>query len=519
MQADAARRMTTQPPEPLPSNLVPIRGEDFGFEEARHLLLRAGFGGTPRQIQTLAEWGPERAVDHLLDVDDIPFDDPSRDTFDPGIMRPPTEAERREYRRARREQDEDTLARLRAMRQGRQRRDRRQMREIQRWWLERMIETPRPLEEKMTLFWHGHFATSYRKIEDSYHMFQQNMLFRSQAIGSFAGLMYGIIRDPAMIAYLDNQRSRKQRPNENLARELMELFGLGEGNYTERDIKEGARALTGYSFEDDAFVFRDRQHDDGVKRILGKRGRLDGAGFVTAILESPACAEFIAAKLYDFFALHLGDGAVSEPRAVSRAISLMADDLRRHEYDVKPALRRLFLSRHFYHPGVTASRIKSPAELVVGGVRSLGAPVRDMSVLIQGMELMGQHLFAPPSVAGWATGRAWINTSTLYVRQNMLNYMLTGRMTRAFPAGGGSDRFDPAPLLAPLEEAGPMAVTDHEAVIDYLLRFTLGWSPDEGRRVLEEFAAQHAASGRPLGDEVLTGIVLLITAMPEYQLC
>src|SRR6185436_12424118 len=171
---------------------------------------------------------------------------------------------------------------LRTMQQDRERDDRRQMREMQKWWLKRMIETPRPLEEKMTLFWHGHFATSFRTIENSYHMFKQNTLFRKHAVGNFGELLFAIIRDPAMIAYLNNNQSRKGKPNENLAREIMELFSLDIAGYTERDIKEGARALTGYTFVDDKFEFRRNDHDTGEKSILGVTGPLDGDGFVKA---------------------------------------------------------------------------------------------------------------------------------------------------------------------------------------------------------------------------------------------
>ncbi|MEO1512234.1 MAG: DUF1800 family protein, partial [Planctomycetota bacterium] len=235
------------PSDTLPGRLEKIRDEDFGYDQARHLLLRAGFGGTPQQIRTLAGWGVERAVDHLLEVERIPYEATPDQSFDRDIVRPFSDAERRAYRQAQRRGDEDTLARLRLTRQQMQRQDRRQIGAVQRWWLERMIETPRPLEEKMTLFWHGHFATSYRKVEDSFHMFQQNELFRAHALGNFGDLLFRIIRDPAMIRYLDNQASSAQSPNENLARELMELFSLGEGNYSERDIKEGARALTGYT--------------------------------------------------------------------------------------------------------------------------------------------------------------------------------------------------------------------------------------------------------------------------------
>jgi len=513
--ATATRRTSTR--DTLPVGLDPIRDDEFGFDEARHLLLRAGFGGTPAQIEGLASMGAAAAVDYLLDVGAVPFREVRADEFDKDIMRPPTPDERAAYQRARRSRDENALAAFRERRQRAQASDRRQVRRVQRWWIERMIETPRPLEEKMTLFWHDHFATSYRTIENSYHMFQQNQFFRAHALGSFAALLHGIIRDPAMLAYLDNDNSRKGRPNENLARELMELFGLGEGAYAELDIKEGARALTGYTFEDDAFVFRERDHDGGSKRLLGARGNLDGAGFVDAILAQRACGEFIAFKLYDQFCRHVLTGDGADDRAARGAVREMADTLRGSGYDVKRTLRRLFLSRHFYHPAVVGQRIKSPVELVVGAVRSLNTPVRDMQVLIDALELMGQEVMFPPSVKGWDGGRAWINTATLFTRQNTMNYLLTGQLPegRRNERRADADAFDPMPLLEPLRSAGAGAIGDPERVSSYLLGLTLGRA--ESHRV-DELTSFCRANGGDVSAPMVAAMLVLISAMPEYQL-
>lgn len=505
----------------LPTSLAPIEPSGFGYAEARHLLWRAGFGGTPKQIQTLAGWGPERAVDYLLNVDQVAFERPKPDQFDRDIMRPPSEEERRQYAMARRAGDEDVLAEARLRRQDMQRKDRRQIQDVQKWWLARMIESPRPMEERMTLFWHGHFATSYRTIENSYHMFLQNELFRGNALGNFGALLKGIIRDPAMIAYLDNNDSRKGRPNENLARELMELFGLGLGNYSERDIKEGARALTGYTFRDDAFYFDQKNHDGGSKQILGVSGPLNGEGFCDAILARPECAYFIARKLYHELAGDLppleqsgrDDAEVPAPRRA--AVREMAGLLRSSNYELRPMLRRLLLSRHFYHPSLMNEQIKSPAVLVVGAVRSLNVPPRDLGLLNDAMNLMGQDLFFPPSVKGWSGGRSWINTSTLFVRQNILAYLLTGRKPQGYDATADTQKYDPAPLLEELLAADPSAGDDPERVADYLLRLTLGRSPEAARAQLVEFLAPFGTLGR----DVLTGALLLIAAMPEYQLC
>ena len=502
-------------PDRLEPTLKALKPDRFGYAQARHLLWRAGFGGTPTQVQTLVDWGPERSVDHLLDAE-IPFRADAPDAFDAEIMRPPTDEERAQYRAALERRDENTLARFRAERQRRQVRDRAQMREIQSWWLTRLIESPRPLEEKMTLFWHGHFATGYRTIEDSYHMYAQNRLFRRYALGNFGDLLFRVIRDPAMLAYLDNNDSRKGQPNENLARELMELFTLGVGNYTERDIKEGARALTGYTFEHNRFVFREDDHDGGSKSILGTQGTLDGDGFVTAILGQRACSRFIAWKLYRFFVGRTPYAESERDPPVRRFIGELGDAMLASRYDMRPVLRHLLLSEHFYGPRVIGELIKSPAELVVGAVRSLHTPVRDLSILLDAMDLMGQDLFQPPSVKGWDGGRSWINTSTLYVRQNILSFLLTGRKPHGYDALASEERYDPGVLLNPLAAAEPGSDRDPKRAVDYLLRHTIGDAPDDARATLLAFVDEHGGTPTP---EIITGVLLLISAMPEYQLC
>jgi uncharacterized protein (DUF1800 family) len=494
----------------------PIRPADFGYEQARHLLWRAGFGGTPAQIQTLVSWGPEQAVDHLLEPEKVPFEQPAEDAFDRNLMRPSTAEERRARAAARRNRDEDALARIRAREQEAERTDRRQFRQIQRWWLERMIESPRPLEEKMTLFWHGHFATSYRTIENSYHMYLQNQLFRRHALGNYGELMYLIVRDPAMLAYLDNNNSRRGRPNENLARELMELFSLGVGAYSEQDIKEGARALTGYTFRDDEFFFDAENHDNSTKSILGRRGRLDGDGFVTAILEQRACSRFMARKLYRFFVADIPERDDDADPEAADVVRYMSTTFLRNRYNLRPLLRELFLSEYFYDSGIMAEQIKSPAQLVVGAVRSLLTPVRDLSALLDAMDLMGQNILAPPSVKGWDGGRSWINTSTLFARQNTLSFLLTGRKPTGIDPLAAREKYDPEPALAELERATPGASRDPGKVIDYLLRFMLGRAPDHAQRTLHEFVA---GNGRDMSTDMTVGLMLLVSTMPEYQLC
>ncbi len=517
-QAQAEPREPRRPEPRVPTaSLRPIADDAFTYDHAKHLLNRAGFGGTPQQIRALADWGPEKAVDHLLNTEAITtYPDNGAESFAADIMRPLTQREQQQYREALRSGDEDAAARFRQRRQQMQRSDREQIRDMQQWWLARMIETPKPLEEKMTLFWHSHFASGYRKVENSIHLYMQNRMFRELALGNFGDLLFRIIRDPAMLKYLDNDTNRARSPNENLAREIMELFSLGEGSYSENDIKNGAKALTGYTYEGNDFYFNDDQHDATIKRVLGKQGNLDGDGFVRAILEQPACAQYISQKLYRHFTGEFPEERSEHGRVTLRVIRQLASTMRKARYSIKPVLKQLFLSEHFYDPILRANSIKSPAELVVGAVRTLNTPVRDLTVLNDAMGLMGQTLFQPPNVAGWSGERTWINTSTIYVRQNAVTYLLTGRTPAGLDATAATDPYDPAPLLDDLEKSDPGAQRDPDKVVRYLLNVTLAGTPSQTRiNTLKTFIDN--AGGR-VTKGVITGLLALIAALPEYQL-
>lgn len=494
---------------PTPS-LKALPPERFDYWKAHHLLNRAGFGGTPAQVRSLVDLGLDKAVDLLVDYEKLDADPVEESAFDRHIIRPLTQEEQREQQQARRSNDEAVLERFQRMRNEATQNDRRQLGEMRKWWLARMIETGRPLEERLTLFWHGHFATGYRTIEDSWHMFRQNEFLRRNAAGNFGDLVYGIIRDPAMLRYLDNNRNRRQRPNENLARELMELFTMGVGRYSEDDIKEGARALTGYTYEDDDFVYSRNDHDPGGKSIFGRTGAWDGDDFVRLILESKATADYIALKLYRAFVCDL-PGGLSKDR--DKFVTALGKRLRDSKYELRPVLKSLFRSEHFYDPEHAAAMIKSPVQLVVQAIRSLHAPPRELSALASACELMGQDLFQPPSVKGWDGGRAWINTATLFVRQNVLVYLITGARPAGFRADAENSSFDPTHLVAHLgERAG-----DPESVVEYLMRFMLGAPPAPERKAL--VLAFLAERGHRIDRDRLLGLLCLISAMPEYQLC
>ncbi len=383
--------------------------------------------------------------------------------------------------------------------------------DLQTWWLHRMAQTPRPLEENLTLLWHDHFASRYRDVRDAFLMYQQNALFRAHANDSFVALAEGIVRDPAMIRFLNNDRNRRQHPNENLARELMELFTLGEGHYTEHDIKEAARALTGYQVDDDDFLFRRGAHDPGHKTILGREDDFDGDMLVRHLLRQRECLVFVAFKLYNRYVADVGGALADVPNANQSPILEIASLLRQHEYSFKPVLRTIFKSEHFYDAQVVGRKIKSPAQLVVGTERMMATPTRNYDVVRREMRLMGQDLFNPPSVAGWDRGRAWINTSTLFARQNACAYLITGeqRYRRHGRPDGGE--YDPMTLLKDAADRTP------KAVVDLLVNILLGdHIPDQRRAPLVKFMQQR---GETVTRDDLVPLLLLVSAMPEYQLC
>ncbi|MEB0020921.1 DUF1800 domain-containing protein [Actimicrobium sp. CCI2.3] len=285
--------------------------------------------------------------------------------------------------------------------------------ELRGWWLREMLSTTTPLTERMTLFWHNHFTSSQQKVRSIQLMAHQNSLFRQQASGNFGTLLHAIGRDPAMLLYLDNSSNRKGAPNENFAREVMELFTLGEGHYEEQDVKEAARALTGWSVERDTGEFRIRPaaHDTGSKTVLGVSGNLDGDAMFDILLAQPACAEYLVAKLWREFI-----SPTPDPREVRR----IAGQLRDSHYDIKTALRELFLAPAFWEVNNRATLVKSPVELVVGTLRQFRFSYDDPLPFTFAIGQLGQNLFNPPNVKGWPGGDAWINSTTLLAREAVL---------------------------------------------------------------------------------------------------
>lgn len=287
---------------------------------------------------------------------------------------------------------------------------------LKNWWLYRMLYTANPLAEKMALFWHNHFATSNTKVRSARHMAVQNLLIRQHALGSFRQLLGGMARDVAMLKWLDTNSNRKRQPNENFAREVMELFTLGVGNYSEHDIKEAARAFTGWHLRNDGFWFNRSQHDAGEKKILGESGKFDGADILGLCLARPACPRFLAKKLLATFVAPNPDKATTDA---------LAQRIRHHDYDMGQVMRELLQSQAFFAPEARRVIIKSPVDLVVGTYRALGNRAR-LPQSVQLMASLGQNLFEPPTVKGWEGGRLWINSTTMLQRSNFATDLITG---------------------------------------------------------------------------------------------
>jgi len=478
-------------------NFRPSAADPWDRVKAAHLLHRAGFGGTPEEVARLAAMPVEAAVEELLNYEAIPESFPEPDF---SALRELDE-ELARLRRARADE-----ADLRRQVQRIRRANIVKFQELRTNWVRRMIETRRPLQEKLVLFWHGHLVSGLPETRVAEHMARQLDLFRRLAAGNFKELILAISRDPAMLSYLDNNSNRKGKPNENYARELLELFTMGIGNYTEDDVKEAARAFTGWTFAGNEFVFRREQHDDGLKTFLGRTGRWDGTDIIDIVFEQPATARFLPRKLWEFFAYQGPE---------ERLVEELAGVFRRHRWEIKPLLRAIFRSEAFFSPRAIRSKVKSPVELVVGTVRVTGSGLPD-EVLVRAMDLMGQRLLSPPNVGGWPQGRGWINTATVLLRYNFSALLLSGAMP-GVPRG----RAAPAPVAQLIDSARVRTAGD---VIDQLVdRFIQGRL--DGRRrwgLLRALGTNREDTPWRLdgarSQEQLRSAVHLIMSMPEYQL-
>lgn len=442
--------MTAAEPLPVYDASAPDRWTE---REAAHLLNRVQFGFTPAELDRVTRDGLKATLERLLT--------PQQETD--------------EFVRA------ETTLKQAAISTG-------SIEQLKIWWLYRMRYSANPLTEKLTLFWHNHFATSNAKVNSVPQMLAQNELIRTNAAGDFRTLLHGMSRDTAMLIWLDGNANRKRHPNENFAREIMELFALGVGNYTEKDIQEAARAFTGWHVRDGQFWKNRLQHDESLKTVFGQTGPFDGNDIVNLCLDQSACARFLAVKLARTFVC---------PEPAAELITVLADSIRRHQFDFRPVLHELFASQWFFAPENRRVLIKSPLDYVMGALRGLTEPVRWPKVTRLLADL-GQDVFEPPSVKGWEGGRLWISSASLLQRANFATELATSDQFGPLSASVRNLMNEPGPSIIRSLEGWLLSDVSSESLTGELIRF------------------QQSAEGTP--EQKLRGILQLILTLPESQL-
>jgi uncharacterized protein (DUF1800 family) len=429
----------------MANELMPIGPGDWTPRHAAHLLSRAGFGGAPQDVARLAAMTPQQAVRSLVYFDRVdnshlaPFD---HSGVHDASLEPFPESRPAATDRAR--QTGESMG-VRVKPAGNRpaqavanrffywlRASVLETNRVAYWWANRMLTSNAPLQEKMALFWHGHFAVNEDKVRDYRKLLIQLQLFQTKGMGSFRDLTVAVAQDPAMLCFLDARKNVKGAPNENFAREIMELFTMGVGNYGEKDVREAARAFTGWNYEDIRFVINDAQHDHGSKTFLGRSGDFDGVQVIDIIMQQPVTANFMAGKLYRFFVREELD-----PKLQAQ----LGDLLRKGNYQIAPFLETVFLSRDFYSEASMGALIQSPVVLAVSTYKKLGqTAVPGVPDFNAATRALGQQLLAPPTVAGWAQGRAWITPGLLLERGNFARDVLFPDINFIPP-----DRYNPAP--------------------------------------------------------------------------
>ncbi|MEW6304563.1 MAG: DUF1800 family protein, partial [Verrucomicrobiota bacterium] len=470
----------------LAGGLTPLPAKEWDYAKARHLLWRAGFGGSPEEVSRLHAMGLHAAVDYLVDYQKQPEPNVWVHVSTPEYATP---FEHRLTPAERTKLENDRTSRRFA-----------QQSQMRQWWLRRMVESPRPLQEKLALFWHGLFAVSFQKAEMPYFMYRQNQLFREHAAGSYGALLRGVAQDPAMINYLDNHVNFKGAGNENLGREILELFSMGEGQgYTEQGLREASRALTGYSYEHHTGQFKliAARHDETPKTIFGRSGNWGGDDLVDMVLQQPHTARFISMRLFRYLA---------HDNPSPETVESLAKVLRTYHYDLAPMLKNLFLSEEFYSGNAMASHIKSPAELMVGTARTLGLTQVNYGNLDSALQNMGQTLFEPPNVKGWDGGRDWINASRVLTRYNAVAALVDQASVDVVGALSAKQ----------FNEAGE--------VVDYLANgfLVMPLSPQKRTELVQYLgqlpASTQWAAQRDAINAKLRAVLATLLSTPEYQL-
>ncbi len=408
----------------------------WNLRRVAHLHRRAGFAASWSELQRDLHDGAEVAVERLLagpsQTGPTEFDQLSSTIHDAAI-------------------ESGNINRLKA------------------WWLHRMVMTPAPLVERLTLVWHNHFATSSAKVSNVRLMGNQNAAFRELAMAQFGRLLRRVAKDPALLQWLDADANRKEHPNENLAREIMELFTLGEGNYSEEDVKAAARALTGWSVNKGEFRSYTKYHDAEDKTIFGETGAWNGDDLLRMLVDHTATSRRIAFRICEML---MGEGITTDDQ-----ITELAEGLRERELDVPWAIGTALRSEAFFSEQNIGSRVTSPAEFIVGAVRSLEMtnPPPSTLVLAEVTATLGQDLFNPPNVFGWPGGRSWLTSRSMIARANFAAALVSGRLR------------SPAQPFDAVALAGSYGFTNSRDIASFYSQLLLGQTnvPDHLQRITE----------------------------------
>lgn len=413
-----------------------VHAAPLSLEDTRHLVHRSGFGESPTHIIEASQQTRDELINTILSNTQPASIEPKPAWANTPLRARPDHSKSSDQERRQKNQ---AIGKLERRRGG----------DLKHWWLSSLITTPNPLQAKMILFWQNHFTSSQRKVRHAQLMVRQFEILEKEATGNFSAMLKSMLKDPAMLIYLDNRSNRKNKPNENLARELLELFTLGEGHYSEQDIKEAARALTGYAVNNKfEFVFRKKHHDNGEKNILGNIARHDATSLADVLLEHPATAKNIVTKLWHYFV----SDDVSAPD-----IDRLARIFRDNNYEIKPVLEALFKTPAFWSPDNRATLIRSPADFIASTLRAAQMPAIERRVLLTATRKMGQQLFYPPNVKGWQQGHYWINAQTLLAR-NSFAVMATRnprRLMQSSTAENGSGATDMQEMTMTMTETKP----------------------------------------------------------------
>lgn len=474
------------------------------FLKVKHLYNRAGFGISYTDLEKLSRKNLDKVVDNLLK-------DSQKD--DPITLVNTLESKRQLLVQAGLYSKKDLNDEEKKMRQQIVREQNEVSRDLNIAFINKMINTDAPLREKMTLFWHGHFAC---RSNNPFFAQQLNNIQRKNALGSFKTLLMEVSKSPAMLQYLNNQQNRKGKPNENFARELMELFTLGRGKYSEQDIKESARSFTGWMYDKDgSFIFRQNLHDTGTKTFFGKIGNFEGENIIDIILEKPETSQFIARKIYKFF---VNDNPNEDH------VKELASHFYNAKYNIASMMKKMFTSDWFYSPENVGTKIKSPAEFLVGLSREFYVTYNKPQVLIQLQSSLGQYLFNPPNVAGWPGGQSWIDSSSLMLRMRIPSLFLNDG---EIDFSGKADPEDEAVIaLSRTATTNANANAKPKSYVNanadwpkFLDTLPKGLTP----LALTEFLLQPKLNTKITtmvsDNKGLRSTAVEITSMPEYQLC